>query len=90
MINDEYFEFEKLKFKIEDEEASFQCDNLLNEFPPGFIELMDSDLREFVFTSAPKFTTVRCVINRYRPRLTANQIFYMYYEREDKKKVKKI
>ena len=87
MIIDE--DSETSKFKVEDEiDSSFKTNITLSECPSSFIELMDENLREFIFKPAPKLSTVKCLINRYRPSLDVSPTFYMYYEGENKKKVK--
>ncbi len=59
------------------------------ELPSDFIDLMQSDLKEFIFKPAPKGTTVKCCINRDKQGIDGgiHPAFYMYFEREDRKKV---
>jgi hypothetical protein len=60
-----------------------------DELPSDFIDLMQSDLKEFIFKPAPKGTTVKCCINRDKQGIDGgiHPAFYMYFEREDRKKV---
>lgn len=62
--------------------------NAFAELPSDFIDLMQSDLKEFIFKPAPKGTTVRCCINRDKQGIDGgiHPAFYMYFEREDRKK----
>lgn len=64
--------------------------NAFAELLSNYVELMNTDLKEFVFKPAPKGTTFKCVINRDKQGIDGgiHPAFYMYYEREDKKKVK--
>ena len=80
---------ENLPVKTSTLRTSIRDSNAFTELPSNFIDLMQSDLKEFVFKPAPKGTTVKCTITRDKQGIDGgiHPAFYMYFEREDKKKV---
>lgn len=66
-----------------------ECIETSNSLTDSYFELMNSDLKEFVFKPVPLGINVKCIFIRNKQGIDRgiNPAFYMYYEREQGKKV---